>query len=108
MLAEIRQLYEELNKFWAEEVLYVGEALNKYRFDRRDLKRWNNFNSRLRQATESWKVWFFFYYVFPTDPNIVFRIGHQTMMLKPYAAIAHPLRVLQFVHSPLHIGVLLE
>jgi hypothetical protein len=61
VLAEIRQLYEELNKFWAQEVLCVGEALNKNRFDRRDLERWNKFNPRLKQIIESWKVLFYFF-----------------------------------------------
>lgn len=38
-------------------------------------------------------------YAFLNRSKPVFRIGHQAVMLKPYAATIHPL--LQFVHPPL-------
>ena len=56
MLAEIRRFYEELNKFWIEEIRYVVEVLKKGRTDPRDLERWKNFNSSLNQTIEFWKV----------------------------------------------------
>ena len=55
-MAEIRRLYEELNKFWKEEICHVVEALMKRRVDLRDFERWNNFRSSLNQTIESWKV----------------------------------------------------
>ena len=56
MLAEIRRFYEELNKFWTEEIHHVVEALKKGRSDPRDFERWNNFHSGLKQTIGFWKV----------------------------------------------------
>jgi hypothetical protein len=55
-MAEIRRFYEELNKFWREEICHVVEALKKRRVDPRDLERWNGFRSSLKQTIEFWKV----------------------------------------------------
>ena len=51
-MAETRRLYEELNKFWREEICYVVEALKKFRVDQRDFERWNGFRSSLEQTIE--------------------------------------------------------
>jgi len=56
-MAEIRRLYEELNKFWTEEIYHVAEALKKRRVDQRDFERWNGFHSNLKQTIEVWKVY---------------------------------------------------
>ena len=98
MLAEIRRFYEELNKFWIEEIRQVVDALEMGRIDPRDLERWNNFHSSLQQTIEFWKV------LFPpstmhysTDQKVpVLRIKHRTAMLEPYTLAA---TTLQFVHS---------
>jgi hypothetical protein len=60
LLNEIRQFYEELNKFWTEEIRHVVDALKNGRTDPRDLERWKNFHSSLRQTIGSWKVFRFF------------------------------------------------
>ena len=56
MMGEIRRFYEELNKFWREEICYVVEALKKRRVDRWDFERWNGFRLSLKQTIEFWKV----------------------------------------------------
>ena len=56
MVAEIRRFYEELNKFWTEEICHVVEALKKGRTDSKDLERWENLHSSLKQTLGSWKV----------------------------------------------------
>ena len=67
LLADIRQLYEELNAFWKEEICQVAGSLKKGRTDPRDLERWNNFRSSLEQTIESWKVCFLHqYYALPS------------------------------------------
>jgi hypothetical protein len=67
-MAEIRRFYEELNKFWREEICHVIEALTKRRVDSRDFERWNSFRSSLNQTIKAWKVCFcLYYYAFPTD-----------------------------------------
>jgi len=55
VMAEIRRFYEELNKFWREEICYVVEALKKRRVDPRDFERWNSFRSSLKHTIEVWK-----------------------------------------------------
>jgi len=55
VMAEIRRFYEELNKFWRDEICYVVEALKKRRVDPRDFERWNSFRSSLKQTIEFWK-----------------------------------------------------
>ena len=57
-MAEIQRFYEELNKFWTEEIRHVVEALQKRRIDPRDTERWNNFRVSLRQTVDFWKVCF--------------------------------------------------
>ena len=66
LLVDIRQLYDELNLFWKEEIRQVAEFLKKGRTDLRYLERWNTFCSSLEQTIESWKVCFLrLYYAFP-------------------------------------------
>ena len=66
LLADIRQLYEELNMFWKEEIHQVAEFLKKGRTDPRDFERWNTFRSSIEQTIKSWKVCFLqLYYAFP-------------------------------------------
>ena len=60
-MAEIRRFYEELNKFWKDEIRHVAEALKRGRTDPGDLERWKNFHSSLKQTIELWKVCFFLY-----------------------------------------------
>ena len=67
VLAEIRRFYEELNKFWTEDIRHVVEALKKGRTDPRDIERWKKFHSSIKQTIESWKVFFF-----PFKFNIAF------------------------------------
>ncbi|KAH9984108.1 hypothetical protein BJV77DRAFT_1162758 [Russula vinacea] len=55
VVAKIRRFYEELNKFWTEEIRHVVEALKKGRTDPKDLERWNKFHSSLKQTLGSWK-----------------------------------------------------
>jgi len=55
VMAEIRRFYEELNKFWKEEICHVAEALKNGRTDPRDLGRWKNFHSSIKQTIEFWK-----------------------------------------------------
>ena len=62
MLAEIRELYEELNKFWKEEIRHVDEALKKRRTDLRNFERWDNSYSSLMLTIEYWKVFFIYLY----------------------------------------------
>ena len=107
MLAEIRRLYEELDKFWKEEICLVAKALKEDCIDTGDFERWNNYHSSLRQTMESWKVCFLPFTMrygalfFSTDQNTLFRIGYQRVMLKLYAATLRPL--LQFVHSSISL-----
>ena len=56
VMVEIRRFYEELNKFWREEICHVVEALKKCRVDRKDFERWKSFRSSLKQTIEFWKV----------------------------------------------------
>ena len=66
LLVDIRQLYDELNMFWKEEIRQVAEFLKKGRADPRYLERWNTFRSSLEQTIESWNVCFLrLYYAFP-------------------------------------------
>ena len=102
-MAEIRRFYEELNKFWKDEICHVAEALKKGRIEPGDLERWKNFHSSLKQTIKFWKVCVFSSTMhFQIEQNIVFRIGHQTAMPKPYTATIHPL--LLFVHPPFCFG----
>ena len=99
MMAEIRRFYEELNKFWREEICCVVEALKKRRVDPRDFERWNGFHSSLKQTVELWKVCLLHLLLgIPNRSNNMSRTGHQAVILKPHPAITHPL--LQSVYSP--------
>ena len=64
-MAQIRRFYEELNKFWKDEICHIAEALKKGRTDPEDLERWKNFHSSLKQTIMCWKVCVFPYYAFP-------------------------------------------
>ena len=57
VLAEIRQCYEELDKFWTDEVLRAVKALKMRRVDSKDFERWKNFHASIKQTTEYSKVW---------------------------------------------------
>jgi hypothetical protein len=106
-MAEIWRFYEELNKFWREEICHVVEALKKRRVDPRDFERWNNFHSSIKQTIEFWKVCFLpLLLCIPNRLNTMSRrtrTGHhwQAVILKPYPAITHPL--LQSVYSAFHL-----
>jgi hypothetical protein len=105
-MAEIRRFYEELNKFWREEICHVVEALKKRRVDPRDFERWNGFRSSLNQTIEFWKVRFLpLLLCIPNRSNTMPRTGHQAATLKSYPAITHPL--LQSVYSS-HFAVSLD
>jgi hypothetical protein len=108
VMAEIRRFYEELNKFWREEICHVVEALKKCRVDPRDFERWNGFRSSLKQTIEFWKVCLLplLLLCIPNRSNTMSRTGHQVMILKPYPAITHPL--LQSVYSPFCFCVSLD
>ena len=47
-MAEIRRFYEELNKFWRDEICHVVEALKTRRVNPRDFERWNSLRSSLK------------------------------------------------------------
>ena len=83
-MAEIRRFYEELNKFWTEEIGHVVKALQKRRIDPKDIERWNNFRSSLRQTIKFCEVCVFASTLhFSTDQSPVFRTRHQAVTLKP-------------------------
>ena len=97
-MAEIRRFYEELNKFWREEIFHVVEALKKRRVDPKDFERWNSFRSSIKQTIEFWKVCFLpLLLCIPDRSNTLSRTDHQAVILKPYPAITHP--HLQSVYS---------
>jgi hypothetical protein len=56
VLAEIKQCYTELYKFWTEEISRAMEAFEKRRVNTTDFDRWRNFHANLKQTIESWKV----------------------------------------------------
>ena len=106
-MAEIRRLYQELNKFWREEICHVVEALKRRRVDPRDFERWNGFHSSLKQTIELWKVCLLPQLLsIPNRSNTMSRTDHQAAILKPYPAITHPL--LQSVYSTFQFGVSLD
>jgi hypothetical protein len=107
VMAEIRRFYEELNKFWREEICHVVEALKKRRVDPRDFERWNSFRSSLNQTIEFWKVCLLpLLLCIPNRSNTMSRTGHQAATLKPYPAITYPL--LQSVYYAFHFAVSLD
>jgi hypothetical protein len=60
VLAEIKQCYTELYKFWTEEISHAMEAFEKRRIDRTDFERWRKFHTNLKQTIESWNVQYHF------------------------------------------------
>jgi hypothetical protein len=107
VMAEIRRFYEELNRFWREEISCVVEALKKRRVDPRDFERWNSFRSSLKQTIKFWKVCFLpLLLCNPNRSNTMSRTGRQAVILKPYPVITHTL--LQSVYSPFRFGVSLD
>ena len=114
VMAEIRRFYEDLNKFWREEICHVVEALKKRRVGPRDFERWNSFRSSLNQTIEFWKVCSLPLLLcnvrIPNWSNIMFRTSHQAgqqaATLKPYLAMTHPL--LQSVYSAFYFDVPLD
>ena len=104
MMAEIRQFYDELNKFWREEICHVVEALKKGRVDPKDFEHWNNFRSSLNQTVDLWKVRSLLPLLCNSNrSNTMSRTGHQAATLKPYPAITYPL--LQSVYFSLYFTV---
>ena len=107
MMAEVRRFYEELNKFWREEICHVVEALKKRRVDPRDFERWNGFRSSLKQTIELWKVRLLPQLLsIPNRSNTMSRTDHQAAILKPYPVITHPL--LRSVYSTFKFGASLD
>ena len=100
-MAEIRRLYKELDDFWREEISYVVRALKKLRVDQRNIERWNDFCSSLKQTIEFWKVCFSPLLLrIPNRSDTVSRTSHRAVIPKPYPAMTHPF--LQFVYIAFH------
>jgi len=57
VLAEIRRYYEELDKFWTNEIRRAVKALKMRRVDLRDIERWKQFHPSIKHAIEYSKVW---------------------------------------------------
>ena len=115
VLSEIRRCYQELDKFWAEEIFRAIETLKMRRVDPTDVKRWKNFSEDLKQTIESWNLNLkvqcstllrVLRYALPTKQNTLFRMSYQVVMLKLYAAAmdAH----LRFAHSCFRSGIPLD
>ena len=60
LLAEIRQCYMELDKFWTQEISRTIEALKMRRVDPTDFERWKSYHADLTQTIDSWKVQYCF------------------------------------------------
>lgn len=106
MLAEIKQCYIELDKFWARESSGAFEALKMRRVDPTDLERWKNYYKVLEQTIESWKVqcgFLFMCCALLTDQNTLFRMSLQVVMLRPSAATMNTR--LMFARSRFHFGI---
>ena len=56
VLGEIRRCYNELDKFWKEEIWRADTAFRTRRVDPGDVERWRNFKASLQQTIESWTV----------------------------------------------------
>ena len=56
VLREIRRCYEDLDKFWTEEIRRAVKALEMRYVDPGDVERWRGFRASLEQTIESWKV----------------------------------------------------
>jgi len=57
VLAQIRRCYEELDKFWTDEIRRAVKALEMRRVDLKDFERWKKIDASLKQAVEYSKVW---------------------------------------------------
>jgi len=57
VLREIRRCYEDLDKFWTEEIRRAVKALEVRYVDPGDVERWRGFTASLEQTIGSWKVW---------------------------------------------------
>ena len=57
MLAQIRRCYEELDKFWTDEIRRAVKVLEMRRVDLKDFERWKKIDASLKQAVEYSKVW---------------------------------------------------
>lgn len=96
MLCEISRCYEELDKFWTEEVCRAVTALESCRVDPRDVERWEESNASLQQTIESWKVWFFS--ISPgREQTKSFRLINNAAVSGTYSMIT--VQVPLFVHS---------
>ena len=56
MLREIRRCYEDLDKFWTEEICRAVKALEMRYVDPGDVERWRGFKASLEKTIETWKV----------------------------------------------------
>ncbi|KAH9952484.1 hypothetical protein BC827DRAFT_331206 [Russula dissimulans] len=52
VLAEIRRCYEELDKFWTDEIRRAVKALRMRRIDLKDFESWKHFHASIKQAIE--------------------------------------------------------
>ena len=105
MLAEIRRCYEELDKFWADEIRRAVKALEMRRVDLKDFERWKDFHTSIKKAIEDSKVWQCTSLMRSRmKRNTLFRLDHQAVILKSYAAKTHNLQL--FVYSSYRFGVL--
>jgi len=57
VLTEVRRCYEELDKFWTDEIRRAVKALEMRRVDLRDFECWKHFHASIKQAIEYSKVW---------------------------------------------------
>jgi len=57
VLAQIRRYYEELDKFWTDEIRRAVKALEMRRIDLKDFERWKNFHASIKQTIEYSEVW---------------------------------------------------
>ena len=57
VLREIRRCYEDLDKFWIEEIRRAVKALEIRCVDPGDVERWRSFKASLEKTIESWKAW---------------------------------------------------
>jgi len=108
-MAEIRRLYEELNKFWGEEICHVVEALKKRlveNVDPRDFERWNRFRSSLHQTIAFWRVCILSLLLCVPNRSDTVTGSNHAVIPKLYPVITQAL--LQFVYSALHFGVSLS
>ncbi|KAI0259463.1 hypothetical protein BC834DRAFT_1035892 [Gloeopeniophorella convolvens] len=56
VLKEIRQCYNDMDKFWVEEIGRVTESLKTRRIDPEDANRWRAFRDSLQRTINCWKT----------------------------------------------------